>query len=319
MVDGQALVQVRINIYMYTPLRNHHPEVVCPHTSLLGEGPVWDAEQNTISWIDLLNGMIHEFDTHHQSHRIIELGDMVGSIALTKSGNYLAALKSGLSLVNRSTGRVQVLHHPEKAIDTNRFNDGKCDPSGRFWVGTMSLSADPGAGKVYMFDDHASCSEKIVGVTISNGLAWSNDHTTFYYIDTPSFEVVAYDYDGSTGTISNKRTVITIPHGEGYPDGMTIDTEGMLWIAHWDGAQVARWNPSTGDKILSVPLPVDRVTSCTFGGPDLTDIFITTARVGLTEKQIDEQPYAGALFVIKNSGYKGLPPVKFDDSSIIIS
>jgi sugar lactone lactonase YvrE len=297
---------------------NNHPEVVLPHTCLLGEGPVWDANRKIISWIDILNGIIHEFDTKKQSHRMIELGSIVGAVALTKKGNYLAALKSGLSYVDRTTGKIQFLQRPEQDLMDNRFNDGKCDPFGRFWVGTMSMSEDQGAGHVYMFDDQITCSKKIESVTISNGLAWSPDHQIFYYIDTPTFQVVAYDYEVSTGNITNKRTVIQIPNNEGYPDGMTIDTEGMLWIAHWDGAQVARWDPSTGIKILSIALPVDRVTSCTFGGDDLTDLYITTAKVGLTEQQLIEQPLAGSLFVVRDSGFQGIPTVEFDDFSLKI-
>lgn len=304
---------------MNTPVLNNNPEVVLQHTCLLGEGPVWDADNNIISWIDLLNGVIHEFDTQQQSHRMIELGDIVGAVALTQKGNYLAALKSGLSLVDRTTGRIDFLQHPEQHISTNRFNDGKCDPNGRFWGGTMDISEEPGAGSVYMIDKTLICSKKIDSVTISNGLAWSADSKTFYYIDTPTFQVVAYDYNLTAGDLANKRIAINIPETEGYPDGMTIDTDGMLWIAHWDGAQVARWDPNTGKKLCSIKLPVDRVTSCTFGGGELTDLYITTAGVGLTEKQKKEQPLAGALFVIKNSGYKGFRTVKFDDSSIIIS
>lgn len=304
---------------MNTSIHNNQPEVVLQHTCLLGEGPVWDANNNIISWIDLLNGIIHEFDTQKQSHRMIETGDIVGAVALTKKGNYLAALKNGLSIVHRTTGKIDFLQHPEQNIPTNRFNDGKCDQAGRFWVGTMDMSEDPGAGSVYMIDNALNYSKKIESVTISNGLAWSSDCKTFYYIDTPTFQVVAYDYDIRTGDLANKRIAINIPTIEGYPDGMTIDTDGMLWIAHWDGAQVARWDPNTGKKLGSITLPVDRVTSCTFGGDDLTDLYITTAGVGLTEKQLIQQPLAGSLFVIRNTGFQGLPTIKFDDSSIIIS
>lgn len=303
---------------MNTHFVNNHPEVVLPHTCLLGEGPIWDANKKIIAWIDILNGIIHEFDTQNQSYRMIELGSIVGAVALTQKGNYLAALKSGLSYVDRTTGTIQFLQHPEPDLIHNRFNDGKCDPHGRFWVGTMSMSEDQGAGNVYMFDDQITCSKKIESVTISNGLAWSADHTIFYYIDTPTFQVVAYDYEVSTGNITNKRIAIEIPNSEGYPDGMTIDTEGMLWIAHWDGAQVARWDPSTGKKIGSITLPVDRVTSCTFGGDHLTDLYITTARVGLTEQQLIEQPLAGSLFVVRDSGFQGMATVEFDDFSLKI-
>ena len=297
--------------------QDHHlPEVLLQHTCLLGEGPVWDVNTKTIIWIDLLKGIIHEFCTQDQSHRTLELGDVVGAVVLTQSGNYLAALKSGLSIVDRSTGEIHFVHHPEQHLPSNRFNDGKCDPNGRFWVGTMSISEEPGAGSMYMLDSSMTISKKFEGVTISNGLVWSTDLKTLYYIDTPTYQVVAYDYDMMSGDISNKRIVICIPTSEGYPDGMTIDTDGMLWIAHWDGSQVARWNPFTGKKIFSILLPVDRVTSCTFGGNDLRDLYITTARVGLTEKQLSEQPLAGSLFVVKKSGFQGLSAIKFDDSGL---
>ena len=299
--------------------QDHHlPEVLLQHTCLLGEGPVWDVNTKTIIWIDLLNGIIHELYTQEQSHRTLELGDVVGAVVLTQSGNYLAALKSGLSIVDRSTGEIHFVHHPEQHLPSNRFNDGKCDPNGRFWVGTMSISEEPGAGSMYMLDSSMTISKKFEGVTISNGLTWSADYKTFYYIDTPTYQVVAYDYDRMSGNISNKRIVIRIPTSEGYPDGMTIDTDGMLWIAHWDGSQVARWDPFSGKKIFSILLPVERITSCTFGGDDLRDLYITTARVGLTEKQLSEQPLAGSLFVVKKSGFQGFSAIKFDDSNFKI-
>ncbi len=143
-------------------------------------------------------------------------------------------------------------------------------------------------------------------------MAWSPDHQTFYYIDTPTLEVVAYDYAVETGRISNKRIAIGIPAEEGFPDGMTIDKEGMLWIAHWDGWQVTRWNPNSGKKLLSIPLPAAKITSCTFGGDDLQDLYITSACTGLTEKMHDEQPLAGSLFVLKNCGFQGIEAAVFD-------
>jgi sugar lactone lactonase YvrE len=133
-----------------------------------------------------------------------------------------------------------------------------------------------------------------------------------YYIDTPTFEVVAYQFDAITGNISNKKVVIQIPKEDGYPDGMTIDTEGMLWIAHWDGWQVTRWNPFTGVKLSFIPMPVAKITSCCFGGPDLKDLFITSASKGLSEKALLEQPEAGSLFVIRNCGYQGIPAFQFN-------
>ena len=280
-------------------------KVVTSHTCLLGEGPLWHSKRKTISWIDILQGEIHEFSVMENRHHVIPVKDMVGTIAHSNTGDYLAALKNGVAFVNNESGEMEFLCHPEAHIPGNRFNDGKCDPLGRLWVGTMAISEEPGAGNLYMIDKDFSHTKKIEGVTISNGMAWSSDHRIFYYIDTPTCEVVAYDFDLPTGNISNKRVVIKIPQGEGYPDGMTIDNEGMLWIAHWDGWQVSRWDPNTGKKLLSIPIPVAQVTSCTFGGYDLQDLYITTARVNLTEEQLKQQPLAGSLFVIRDCGFQG--------------
>ncbi|MBD0294580.1 MAG: SMP-30/gluconolactonase/LRE family protein [Flavisolibacter sp.] len=287
-------------------------EVLAPHCCLLGEGPVWDAANQSICWVDILNGNIHEFKLSKKQHRTIAVKDMIGAISLCTNGDFLAAMKSGLALISRESGKIKILCHPEVHLPENRFNDGKCDPAGRFWAGTMAVSERAGAGSVYTIEKDFSHSVKMEGVTISNGMAWSPDNKAFYFIDTPTFEVVAYDYDIKSGNISNRRVAVTIPKKEGFPDGMTIDREGMLWIAHWDGWQVARWNPQTGQKLLSIPLPAARITSCTFGGEDLQDLYITSASIGLTEKQHEEQPFAGSLFVIKNCGFQGMETVAFD-------
>ncbi len=291
---------------------NHSYEVVVPHSSLLGEGPVWDKINGSIVWVDILNGNIHEFSTATNKYKKIKVKAMVGAVALCTNGQLLAALKTGLAFVKRTNGTVKMMHHPEVHLPGNRFNDGKCDPAGRFWIGTMALSEKQKAGSVYVIEKDFSHSTKIKDVSLSNGMAWSPDHKTFYFIDTPTFEIVAYDYDIETGNISNKRVALTIPKKEGFPDGMTIDTEGMLWIAHWDGWQVARWDPHTGKKLLHISLPAARITSCTFGGDDLQDLYITSASIGLTETQHEQQPLAGSLFVVKNCGFQGMETIAFD-------
>lgn len=287
-------------------------KVLITETFLLGEGPLWDAVSKSICWVDILNGTIHEFTPSKNEYRKIPVNEMVGAVTVCTNGDFLAALKSGLAFINRKSGKIERLHHPESHLTENRYNDGKCDPAGRFWIGSMSLSEKAGAGSVYMIERDLSHTVKIKRVTVSNGMAWSADHKTFYYIDTPTLQVIAYNYDLATGDITNKRVVITIPKKEGFPDGMTIDKEGMLWIGHWDGWQVARWNPFSGEKLMSIHLPASRITSCTFGGEDLGDLYITSAKVGLTEQQQEEQPLAGSLFVIKNSGFQGMAAFEFD-------
>lgn len=286
-------------------------DIVLPHKCLLGEGPVWDFRRKVICWVDILNGEIHQYSPWSKEHRVIPVGQMIGAAVLCSDGHFLTALKTGFGFVNRETHEVSMIASPESHLPGNRFNDGKCGPDGRFWAGTMSHTDEPEKGSFYMFDKDHSVVKKIDHVSISNGMAWSADDKTFYYIDTPGFAVAAYDFDKRTGEISRKRMVIRIPGEEGSPDGMTIDSEGMLWIAHWDGWQITRWNPATGEKLTAIKMPAARITSCAFGGDDLGDLYITSARTGLTESQLANQPLAGSLFVIKNIGVKGLPAVEY--------
>ena len=290
----------------------HLPQpVLKDHPCLLGEGPVWDMHHQVIFWIDILNGEIHEYNPSFKTHRTISVGQMIGSFALCTDGNFIAALQHGFAFIDRTTGAVKIITDPERHLSGNRFNEGKCDPAGRFLAGTMAFSEESSAGSLYVLQKDLTTRKLIADVSISNGMAWSGDHNTFYFIDSPTKQVMAYDYDKSRELISNKRTVIRIADEEGFPDGMTIDAEGMLWIGHWNGWQVARWNPHTGVKLLQIKMPVAKVTSCTFGGERLEDLYITTARVDLTEGELKKQPLAGSLFVVRNCGYKGVLAFEF--------
>jgi|SRR5665647_733197 len=287
-------------------------EVVVEHKCLLGEGPVWDAKRKVICWIDILNGEVHEYEPKQETYNVIPIHQMIGSLAICTNGNFIVALKNGFAFLDKISGKIKLIADPESYLPNSRFNEGKCDPAGRFWAGTMSLSEEPRAGSVYVVKKDLSITKRIAGVTISNGMAWSLDHQTFYFIDTPSLEVIAYDFVKDTGHINNKRTIIKMANKEGYPDGMTIDNEGMLWIAHWDGWQVTRWNPANGEKIHTIKLPVAKVTSCTFGGDNYKDLYITSAKAGLTEDELKKQPLAGSLFILRNCGFQGLPAFEFE-------
>ncbi len=287
-------------------------EIVIDHQCLLGEGPVWDGNLKSICWVDILLGKIHEYTPDTKSHKTLSVNQMIGAIAICKSGHLIGALKNGFGFIDRKSGAVTMIANPEPHLPGNRFNDGKCDPQGRFWAGTMSHTDEPQKGCLYLLDKNLTVIEKIKKVSTSNGLAWSNDHGTLYYIDSPTQKVVAFNFDKISGEIKNKRTVVELSKNEGCPDGMTIDSEGMLWIAHWDGWQVSRWNPDTGKKIKKIPLPVSRVTSCSFGGENFGDLYITSARIGLNSDQLKSQPLAGSLFVVKNIGVNGMPASVFD-------
>ena len=195
----------------------------------------------------------------------------------------------------------------EEIVEGVRMNDGKCDPAGRFWAGSMAYTGDKGAGKLYRLDPDLSLHTVLDSVTISNGLVWTSNNSTFYYIDTPTGRVDAYDYDHGAGNISNCRTAVEIPDGQGGPDGMTIDSEDMVWVAHWGGGCVTRWNPQTGELLETVEVPGARqITSCALGGANLDDLYITSASIGLDDEGLAEQPNAGKLFRVKVKA-KGVP------------
>lgn len=289
---------------------------VVRHTALLGEGPVWDNRSNSIIWLDILKSEIHQFNPQTNVFDTIQIGDFISAVAVRGNGGFIAAAKKGFGWLDLKEPSFTYISQPEKDKPNNRFNDGKCDPAGRFWAGTMSEVAGVSrAGALYVLDQNCSVSVKIQNVSCSNGLSWNLEQKTFYFIDTPTRQVVAYDYELDTGKISNKRLVISIPEEEGIPDGMTIDTEGMLWIAHWDGWKVSRWNPFTGERLLDIYLPTARITSCVFGGVDLQDLYITSAKIGLSDAELEEQPLAGSLFVVKNIGYTGMPAYSFIENS----
>lgn len=281
----------------------------------LGEGPVWDEKNQILYWIDILNGLIHEYHLDSGMSQYFSVGEMIGSYALTNEGNLIVATQKGFGFIDKKTGNYRLLAAPERNIPDNRFNDGKCDPSGRFWAGTMSLTGKEKVGTLYMYDQ-GEAHPMIREVSISNGLAWSMDYKTMYYIDTPTRQVAGYDFDLEKGMISNKRVVVNLPKGTGYPDGMTIDSQGMLWIAHWGGWQVSRWNPLTGQKLQSIELPVEQITSVTFGGKDFNTLFITSAKTGLSAEALLKQPLAGSVLWTNIKGVSGKASYRFDESHL---
>jgi sugar lactone lactonase YvrE len=286
------------------------PEIVLDHICKLGEGPVWDAASNSILWLDILKGEIHQFNTNTKQHSIFTAGEMIGCIAPREQGGFIAGLENGIGFIDVENNEVKHLINPEEGLN-NRFNDGKADAAGRFWVGSMSKTEEENMGNLYMFDTDFSIHKKLEHVSISNGLAWNADNTILYYINTPTNYIFAFDFDMETGSINNQRVVVDLTHEKGFADGMTIDEEGMLWVAFYDGWRVARYNPGTGDLIQQIDLPVANVTCCTFGGTDLTDLYITTASKDMSKEALQQQPHAGKLFVVKNTGIKGTLSKKF--------
>jgi len=272
----------------------------------LGEGPHWDGSSKCLYWVDIDNGELHRYDPATRRDDAIPIGHQVSAVVPCRSGGLLLATRQGICVFDSHTGIRRTIGHPESHLPGNRFNDGKCDASGRFWAGTMDVSGTAGAGSLYRIDTEGRIDRMVQGITCSNGIAWSLDGSTLYYIDTPTRQVVAYDYDMRQGSISGPRMAVDMAGEPGMPDGMTIDAEGMLWVAQWGGWQAARYDPATGAKLAQVQVPAAKVTSCAFGGDNLDILYITTARTGLNARQLEDQPLAGGLFKVV-PGVAGLP------------
>lgn len=239
----------------------------------LAEGPVWDDRRNELVWVDILRGQIHRTSEDGGADDVTALDEPVGAVALTDDAGMLAAAASGFRLVDREAGHPLLAALPEQNARI-RMNDGKCDPRGRFVAGTMAYDNEPGVGTLYSYDG-SRVRRLLSGVTISNGLAWSADGTTMYYVDTPTRRIDAFDYDLETGTISARRTEVVLPEGTGDPDGITMDDEEGLWVALWGGHAIHRYEAGRVTERLTIPAA--NVTSCTFGGRRRRRLYITTA------------------------------------------
>ncbi|MED1559163.1 SMP-30/gluconolactonase/LRE family protein [Bacillus paramycoides] len=285
-------------------------ELVVDAKACLGEGPCWNEKKQILYWVDIIEKKLYLYNPANNTNRVITLDQQIGCVVPYLDNVVLLAMERGFYSLNLNTEKLTHIYDPEPNLLKNRFNDGKCDPAGRFWAGTTDLYGISGAGSLYCLNNNYSVEKKVSHVNTSNGLAWSPDYTYLYFIDTPTKKVVRYHFDIHTGVISNPTDVITFPKNDGLPDGMTIDEEGCLWIAHWGGSKITRWNPLTGEQILSIPIPALYVTSCTFGGSNLTDLYITTARTRMTDEELKQYPHAGGIFRIQTN-VKGCPTYSF--------
>ncbi|MGQ1891499.1 SMP-30/gluconolactonase/LRE family protein [Thermophagus sp. OGC60D27] len=281
-------------------------------TAELGEGAIWHPDNKALLWVDITGKKVFMYHPQKGMLHNLPLESMVGTVVPAQDG-YLAvaAQETGIYGITPDEKLKLLTPFPADAAPNVRFNDGKCDPMGRFWVGTMSKSEQPNAGNLYMLDGDTLV-VKQSGVTISNGIVWDTNKNLMYYIDTPTQSVFAYDYVPETGEIANRRVVVSVPKEMGSPDGMTIDSEGKLWIAHWGGYGVYRWDPDNGELLQKIEVPAPHVTSCAFGGKKLKTLYITTARVGLTKEQLDQYPLSGSLFAVKTK-VKGIPACLFSE------
>jgi sugar lactone lactonase YvrE len=268
-------------------------EVVYQARARLGEGPVWDDRTRSLFWIDILNYRVHQFFPDRGAERVFEVGDLVGAVALTRSDWLLLALRHRLARLDLVTGEVEPLIDVEPGKEQNKLNDGKPDARGRFWFG--SFSQEQGEAALYRYDPDGTLHVMQQGMTGSNGLGWSPDGSVFYLTDSGDKKIYRFDFDLEGGRIDNRRVFVDLSDRDPTPDGLTVDEQGYVWSAQFDGGGVLRFSPE-GEEVARLEVPVKRTTSCAFGGPDRTQLYVTTASVGLSEQEIEDNFHSGDLF-----------------------
>jgi sugar lactone lactonase YvrE len=261
----------------------------------LGECPVWDAGRQQLDFVDVYNRRVHQFDPLTGHDRFFDTGDVATAIVLAGEDRLLLALQDRLTFLHLDSGEIEALCRIEFSRHETRLNDGKCDPQGRLWIGSMSK--EPGHAALRRYDPDGSLHVMETGLTISNGLGWSPDGATFYLTDSPRRTIYAYRFDGGTGAISHRRIFAELDDKDVEPDGLTVDRRGDVWSALWNGWCVVHYD-ANGKEIEREPLPVQCPTSVTFGGPDLSDLYVTSASVGLSQEDIQRGILAGDLFRI---------------------
>jgi sugar lactone lactonase YvrE len=287
------------------------PQVECvlPAAALLGESPVWCPVDNVLYWVDIKRPAVHRFHPGTAACHTWPMQEEVTAIGLREGGGAIVSLRSSVATIDFHTGEVCELPGPIVHQSDMRFNDGRCDRRGRFWVGTLHEARHPETASLYRFDTDGRHTEMVAGVTVSNGIAWSPDSRIMYFADSWTRTIFSFDFDLDSGTLHNQRIFVQLPEGAGAPDGATVDAEGFLWSATYDGGCVTRYAPD-GSTDRVIKMPVQRPTSCAFGGEDFSILYVTSASLGLTEQQHIEAPLAGGLFAI-DTGVMGLPEPRF--------
>jgi sugar lactone lactonase YvrE len=266
----------------------------------LGEGPIWDAAQEALYWVDIPESLVHRLDADG-SVTTLDAGQPVGTVVTRASGGLVVAARDGFLAMDPVTGKLTMLAAVEQDRPQTRMNDGACDRTGRFYAGTMAADESPGLGTLYRLDPNLQVNTLVTGLGISNGIGWSPDERLMYYIDSQEHRVDVFDYDPATGGIGGRRKFAAVGGGDVVPDGLTVDADGDIWVAVWGGGAVLRHDPD-GRVRQTVEVPATQVTSCVFGGPDLDRLYITTAAGGGAAP--------GALFVVE-PGVTGQPSHPF--------
>ena len=275
--------------------------------AVLGEGPVWVEREGALYWVDINGRAIFRLGEGDQLERW-ETPFRIGTLAPRAGGGFVAGTDAGIAAVDLETGCFEIVQNPEEHLPNNRFNDGKVDRRGRFWAGTMDDQERDASGTLYRIDAGLRCVPVDDGYKVTNGPAFSPSGDRMYENDSARQLTYVFGLDAD-GNASDKRIFLQFGDGDGYPDGMTVDSEGCLWIAFWDGWCIRRFSPE-GERLETVRMPVSKPTSCAFGGPNLDRLYVTSARIGLDDDALEMQPNAGGLFMV-TPGVRGLADVPF--------
>ena len=272
----------------------------------LGEGPLWDPQEQVLYWVDIEVGRYHILKPSTDAHQVVEVGGMIGVLALRQQGGMVMATDRGFAFWDPAAQKLTPLGDPEADKPQTRFNDGSVDRAGRFWAGTMG---DGYNNHLYRLDPNGSIQRMDSGICVSNGIGWSPDNRVMYYTDSDPHRIYAYDFDLASGAIENRRILIDSSEQSGSPDGLTVDSQGFIWSARWDGWRIERYDPQ-GKLVRTIPVPVQRPTSVMFGGSNLDVLYITSARMELTPQDLASQPQAGDVFCLQVD-VKGMPEARF--------
>lgn len=294
--------------------------LLVPCKNILGEGPLWHAERNSIFWVDIESYYLYEYSFDRKNVQSWTFDAHVSAVVQGEGNQLLLGMKGGIARFDLDSGSLAWLLDIDKDLARHRCNDGACDSKGRLWIGTMDMNIERAFGSLYCVsrgvngdasdaDSPPVLQKKVENVRISNGIAWSPDNKRMYFIDTPKCTVEAFLFDEETGDIRWEKEAVRVPPQFGKPDGMAMDAEGMIWTGNSMGAGVYRWNPQTGELLDTINLPAPNVTSCAFVGKDLDQLVITTARENLSDEELEKYPESGGLFIAK-PGVKGLPVYK---------
>lgn len=281
------------------------PELLVDARAGCGEGPVWDVRTQCLVWVNAPTEEVHRFDPSAGALEPWPVGQPVGCVAPRARGGFVAAARDGFGLID-DAGTLTILTPVEVGKLGMLMNDGKCDAAGRFFAGSYHVEGTTPVGSLYRFDADHTATPLVDGLTISNGMDWSLDGRTMYYVDSATRQIDAFDFDPDMGELSARRTFAPLGPGTTLPDGVSVDAEGYVWVAIWEGWCVHRYSPG-GELDTVVKMPVSQVTSCAFGGDDLEDLYITSARDDLSAEQLRDEPLAGGLFRVR-PGVRGRLP-----------